>query len=131
MFKSHLLAVGIVLSSALSVTSVCYAQSESTGESAVSVKVGSAEKGSMPVSTETTDSGSSMGISGNSEDSSKGTVGKESDVPPVVHPKVGESLEIGNGVSIQLVGKLQNYYWGKGSGSDADIISPKSVNIHP
>ncbi|MDE6271379.1 MAG: hypothetical protein K2M31_00025 [Muribaculaceae bacterium] len=51
--------------------------------------------------------------------------------PPVVHPKVGETLDLGEGVSIRLSGKLQNYYSGGESKRDEDILSPKSVNIHP
>nr|MBD5378131.1 peptidoglycan-binding protein [Bacteroides sp.] len=57
-----------------------------------------------------------------------GSVEKKGGVPPVVHPKEGEMLVLADGVNIKLVGKLQNYY---GSGSDGDILSPKSVNIHP
>lgn len=49
----------------------------------------------------------------------------------VVHPKIGESLKLDNGVKIELTGKRQNFYSRDASSYDADILSPKSVNIHP
>lgn len=53
----------------------------------------------------------------------------EAGVPEVVHPKAGETASLGSGRSITLVGKLQNYKGG--ADRDPDVLSPKSVNIHP
>lgn len=48
------------------------------------------------------------------------------------HPKIGESATFGNDkVKIELVGKLQNFAGGTNPPRDEDIVSPKSVNIHP
>ncbi len=54
---------------------------------------------------------------------------KKTDVQPkAVHPSIGESVSFGDGCSIRLAGKIQNY---GAPNRDADILSPKSVNIHP
>ncbi|MDE7413714.1 MAG: beta-propeller fold lactonase family protein [Muribaculaceae bacterium] len=48
-------------------------------------------------------------------------------IPSAVHPSPGISTSFGNGREIRLERKIQNF-----SGQrDADIVSPKSVNIHP
>lgn len=51
------------------------------------------------------------------------------EVPEVVHPPIGEEVKFGDGKSIRLLGKIQNFTGGPTR--DPDIISPKSVNIHP
>ncbi len=53
--------------------------------------------------------------------------------PPVVHPHPGTSVSSSDGrLTLNLHTKLQNYDWSdKGPTRDTDIISPKSVNIHP
>lgn len=52
-------------------------------------------------------------------------------VPPVVHPEVGVTASFGGDKEVKLTGKLHYYPQGPSAGRDADILSPKSVNIHP
>ena len=50
----------------------------------------------------------------------------------VVHPPIGETAESADGeIKITLIGKKQCYAGGPQDTRDADINSPKSVNIHP
>lgn len=52
-------------------------------------------------------------------------------VPPVSHPKIGTTAQSDDGaITITLVAKKQNY-GGSADTRDADINSPKSINIHP
>lgn len=52
--------------------------------------------------------------------------------PEVVHPDLGQRVTADDGsMIIQLAGKKQNYLWRRDRTRDADIASPKSVNIHP
>ena len=106
------------MSMAFSVAVAGFAQSENGGEGGEVAGIATAAVSESSVEAK----------GGKSSVTAAGSVEKKGGVPPVVHPRVGESLEIADGVSLTLVGKLQNYY---GSGSDADILSPKSVNIHP
>lgn len=54
------------------------------------------------------------------------------DVPPVVHPLIGETVKAKDGsITITLYGKKQNFLGGDAVTRDKDISSPKSVNIHP
>lgn len=54
---------------------------------------------------------------------------RKSDLQPMaVHPSIGERVSFGAGCIIRLAGKIQNY---ESPDRDADIVSPKSVNIHP
>lgn len=46
------------------------------------------------------------------------------------HPKVGSSYSDKN-ISVRFTGRKQNYRGGDAATRDADIFSPKSVNIHP
>jgi len=48
----------------------------------------------------------------------------------VKHPKIGSEVTASNGLNIKLVGKHQHFS-ASTEGWDADINSPKSVNIHP
>lgn len=123
--------VTLVLSLAFAGGADWYARSEDNDERVVSDNVGSKEKGNLPGSANASESENVKAVAETPEVNLKGKDEKRGNVTPVVHPKVVESLDIGNGVSIQLAGKLQNYYWGNDSGSDPDIWSPKSVNIHP
>lgn len=50
-------------------------------------------------------------------------------VPPVKHPSIDTVVQFGKGNKIRLAAKIQNYTGG--SNRDQDILSPKSVNIHP
>lgn len=52
-------------------------------------------------------------------------------VPPVVHPQMEESAAFGGDKEVKLTGRLHNYPGGPRTQYDADILSPKSVNIHP
>lgn len=53
-------------------------------------------------------------------------------VPPVVHPKIGETIATEDGeLKVTLIGKKQCYGGGSEETRDEDINSPKSVNIHP
>lgn len=49
----------------------------------------------------------------------------------VVHPSVGERANFADEKYIRLVCKIHNYLGGPSDHHDADISSPKSVNIHP
>ena len=50
----------------------------------------------------------------------------------LVHPKIGTSVQDANkDVTITLIGKKQNYAWNDKETHDEDILSPKSVHIHP
>ena len=50
----------------------------------------------------------------------------------VVHPQIGKKVQSADGrISIELVGKKQHFAPGDKSTADADINSPKSVNVHP
>lgn len=54
---------------------------------------------------------------------------EHTDVPNIVHPPIGEAVTFGKGFTMRLAAKIQNY-----TGTpdrDPDILSPKSVNIHP
>lgn len=57
--------------------------------------------------------------------------GKKSskDAPPVVHPSIDTVVHFGSNKHIRLANKIQNYKGGPTH--DPDILSPKSVNIHP
>lgn len=47
------------------------------------------------------------------------------------HPSVGDKVNVGNGVSVELVGKIQNLWAQSNPPRDPEINSPKSVNVHP
>ena len=50
----------------------------------------------------------------------------------VVHPKIGKTAQSADGrISVELVGKKQFFAPGDKETADADINSPKSVNVHP
>ncbi len=55
---------------------------------------------------------------------------KEEKAPPIVHPKLGTKIET-DSITVELVGRKQNYAPGVKETADKDINSPKSVNIHP
>jgi len=63
------------------------------------------------------------------------TAGKlqaQDNTPAVVHPAIGTSVKSSDGAfTITLEGRKQNYSWTEKETQDADIHSPKSVNIHP
>lgn len=50
-------------------------------------------------------------------------------VPSVVHPTVGKSLKTDE-IEVTFVGRKSNYFGAPKACVDADILSPKSVNIH-
>lgn len=54
---------------------------------------------------------------------------KPKDIPPVVHPSIDTIIRFGDNKQIRLADKIQNYKGGPTR--DPDVISPKSVNIHP
>ena len=59
------------------------------------------------------------------------TAVSQAGVPPVSHPKIGTTAQSDDGaITITLVAKKQNY-GGSADTRDADINSPKSINIHP
>ncbi len=47
------------------------------------------------------------------------------------HPTVGSKASIGNDITIELIGKIQNIWNQDNPPRDPEINSPKSVNIHP
>ena len=51
-------------------------------------------------------------------------------VPAVVHPKVGKSLKTAE-IEVTFIGRKSNYPGAPKSSIDSDIVSPKSVNVHP
>ena len=53
------------------------------------------------------------------------------DDPPVVHPKLGAAPLHGDSITLTLVTRKQCYPTGEAATRDADVLSPKSVNIHP
>ncbi|MDE6551460.1 MAG: YncE family protein [Muribaculaceae bacterium] len=59
------------------------------------------------------------------------TAKKKTAAPAVVHPAIGVETSFGDGLSIKLVDKLQNFSSQYKRPRDKDIYSPKSVNIHP
>jgi YVTN family beta-propeller protein len=62
----------------------------------------------------------------------KGAKAAKDDLPPLVHPLIGETVSSSDGaVTVTLYGKKQNFYGGDPRTRDTDINSPKSVNIHP
>ena len=55
-----------------------------------------------------------------------------SSMAQVVHPKIGKSAQSADGrITIELIGKKQFFAPGDKTTADADINSPKSVNVHP
>ena len=53
-------------------------------------------------------------------------------LPPLVHSHIGDSIRSTDGMlTIKLIDKKQNYFYGEAATRDTDINSPKSVNIHP
>lgn len=54
---------------------------------------------------------------------------KPKEAPPVVHPSIDTLVRFGGNKQIRLAHKIQNYKGGPTR--DADVLSPKSVNIHP
>ena len=52
------------------------------------------------------------------------------DPPPLVHPEVGKSFRT-DSIGVRFIGRKQHYNWTDTATDDADIQSPKSVNIHP
>lgn len=63
-----------------------------------------------------------------------GVVGqdKSKKIPPVVHSKVGqEFISNDNSLKITVLTKHQNHNWNDRTTLDSDILSPKSVNVHP
>lgn len=50
--------------------------------------------------------------------------------PNAIHPNIGEKKTFGD-MTLTLHSKLQNYTGGTNPPRDPDILSPKSVNIHP
>ena len=52
--------------------------------------------------------------------------------PPIVHSKVGTQVKADDGsITLTLSTKHQNFNWSDTKTLDKDIISPKSVNVHP
>ena len=51
--------------------------------------------------------------------------------PPVVHPKLGAAPLRGDSITLTLVTRKQCYQNGEAATRDADVLSPKSVTIHP
>src|SRR5574344_1939265 len=50
----------------------------------------------------------------------------------IVHPQIGETVQSPDKrISLELVGKKQYFNPGDKSTADADINSPKSINVHP
>jgi len=84
-------------------------QSSQTAETGLSVKA-SEDKGSQDVA-------------------SSGT--KKSNIPPLQHSHIDDSLCIPNVLSMKIIGKHQYHDWKDRSTLDKDISSPKSVSFHP
>ena len=55
---------------------------------------------------------------------------REKSAHPVVHPAMGTKM-MKPGVTVELVGRKQNYAPHIKETAEKDINSPKSVNIHP
>ena len=51
--------------------------------------------------------------------------------PPVVHPKPGETRLDAPSITVTFLTRKQNYPGGPAATQDVDVLSPKSVNIHP
>ena len=52
--------------------------------------------------------------------------------PPVVHPAIGCEASAADGrFKLTFICRIQNYDWSRAVKRDADIVSPKSVNISP
>ena len=51
--------------------------------------------------------------------------------PPVVHPKPGETRLDASSITVTFLTRKQNYPGGPAATQDVDVLSPKSVNIHP
>ena len=61
--------------------------------------------------------------------SAQDTAAKENRLP-VVHPALGTTLKL-DSITVELVGRKQNYAPHIKETAEKDIHSPKSVNIHP
>ena len=51
--------------------------------------------------------------------------------PPVVHPTPGETRLDAPSITVTFLTRKQNYPGGPAATQDVDVLSPKSVNIHP
>ena len=51
--------------------------------------------------------------------------------PPVVHPTPGETRLDAPSIAVTFLTRKQNYPGGPAATQDVDVLSPKSVNIHP